>query len=938
MQGLTNFISDLRKCIGKEEELIRINKELINIRTKFKRLMPVNGYQQKKYLCKLLYIFLLGHNCDFGHLEAVNLLSSNVYSEKRIGYLFLSVVGNGTFDFTPLIINAINDDLRSQKDVFQNLALQFVANNGNIKMADSLADPVIDVLLAKHATIFVKQTAALSLLHLLRMKSDLSLNEFQRNSIIALISHDELGIVITSASLIEYLAKHFTLQFESCVKQCIGKLDIILNSTNVYYIYDYISAPWIVVKLLRILKNYFVPFDLHLKRKLRNCLQMILNKANDSPKLEKYNAKFSMIYEAISLAFQMEFDNLLFSKAITILVCALHQTHVNHKFIALDMMTQLSQNGTYQETLKSQWKAVLDVVQSESDISIKKSGLDFLYASCDSRNVKPVVEEMLYFLKCECDYSDDVILKTAALAEQFSSNQEWYFDTILKMLQLCGDRVDEGAWHSVVKIVIDNEALQEYAARASYAALHQTACYDVIVKLAGYVLGEFGYLIANDPQTDYLKQLSILREKLERCTSSTKALLLTVFMKFLNLYPDIKDEIQAVFRDKNNIKSENEEIQQRTVEYLRLSETANKSLLIAIFDNMPSSSRELPPVAQVVRKSNSQELTRPRCKEQSLKEKDLLKFHSQSNLALLQKDQGGKRIHFTRAVSHSNLSEESSSRNSKLQMNLYIKVPALNTISGTKSGATTTAPKYSALPNNWMLLHYLLFTKKGKLYEDHTITVLLESEFRKQFGRFLLKYINKTSHNITDFSVKGNFASVENKCLILLNAWSVALTAYEIMEQDILVECLGEFSSRPSLNLTFTFKRQQHKVKLELPLTINKFVGAVHMTPEDFRQKWKKYDSGCQEVIKEFTAKYPIISAVIREKLEGFRVSVIENQSDVSTETFYCAGIFYTRVSQTGFLIRLEKNPLAKKYRSSVRSAHHLSLSQNVSNLLCELL
>lgn len=44
----------------------------------------MDGYQKKKYVCKLLFIFLLGHDIDFGYMEAVNLLSSNKYTEKQI--------------------------------------------------------------------------------------------------------------------------------------------------------------------------------------------------------------------------------------------------------------------------------------------------------------------------------------------------------------------------------------------------------------------------------------------------------------------------------------------------------------------------------------------------------------------------------------------------------------------------------------------------------------------------------------------------------------------------------------------------------------------------------------------------------------------------------------------------------------------------------------
>lgn len=47
-------------------------------------LQTFNWVEIQKYICKLLFIFLLGHDIDFGHMEAVNLLSSNKYTEKQI--------------------------------------------------------------------------------------------------------------------------------------------------------------------------------------------------------------------------------------------------------------------------------------------------------------------------------------------------------------------------------------------------------------------------------------------------------------------------------------------------------------------------------------------------------------------------------------------------------------------------------------------------------------------------------------------------------------------------------------------------------------------------------------------------------------------------------------------------------------------------------------
>lgn len=43
----------------------------------------------------MLFIFLLGHDIDFGHMEAVNLLSSNRYTEKQIVSVTARVRGWG---------------------------------------------------------------------------------------------------------------------------------------------------------------------------------------------------------------------------------------------------------------------------------------------------------------------------------------------------------------------------------------------------------------------------------------------------------------------------------------------------------------------------------------------------------------------------------------------------------------------------------------------------------------------------------------------------------------------------------------------------------------------------------------------------------------------------------------------------------------------------
>lgn len=364
IKGLTLFIKDLRLCKGKEEEQKRVNKELAKIRNKLKDEKPLNGYKKKKYVCKLVLIFLLGYKRDIGHLLAVNLLSSSVYSEKRIGCLLISVVMGNDSDFMHLIIIAVKDDLSSSKIIFQNLALHFTANSTSPELADSVVSQVLNLLVSFNTTGFVTQTAALSLLQLFHIRPHSVLEEFQTRKIINLLWLRDLGVLTSVAGLIEFLAKKFTSQYQSCIGPCIVKLFHIVEQSCTdfqdYFYYDILS-PWTTLKLLRILQNYPAPFDTVLKLKLTSALETILTRAGDLPKLksiEHDNAKYAMIFEAISLITQMKLGGMILSRAITILRDVLHHRNVNHRFVALDMMTQLASNPVYLKTLQSEWHTV----------------------------------------------------------------------------------------------------------------------------------------------------------------------------------------------------------------------------------------------------------------------------------------------------------------------------------------------------------------------------------------------------------------------------------------------------------------------------------------------------------------------------------------------------------------------------------------------------
>ena len=58
-------------------------------------------------------------------------------------------------------------------------------------------------------------------------------------------------------------------------------------------------------------------------------------------------------------------------------------------------------------------------------------------------------------------------------------------------------------------------------------------------------MGEFGNLIAGDPRSSPAVQLRLLHSKYHLCSVATRALLLSTYVKFVNLFPEIKSHVQV---------------------------------------------------------------------------------------------------------------------------------------------------------------------------------------------------------------------------------------------------------------------------------------------------------------------------------------------------------------------------------------------------------
>ncbi|XP_016091973.1 AP-2 complex subunit alpha-2 isoform X1 [Sinocyclocheilus grahami] len=970
MRGLAVFISDIRNCKSKEAEIKRINKELANIRSKFKGDKALDGYSKKKYVCKLLFIFLLGHDIDFGHMEAVNLLSSNKYTEKQIGYLFISVLVNSNSELIRLINNAIKNDLSSRNPTFMCLALHCIANVGSREMAEAFAGEIPRILVAGDTMDSVKQSAALCLLRLYKTSPDLVLMGEWTSRVVHLLNDQHMGVVTAAISLITCLSQKNPDEFKTCVSLAVSRLSRIVSSASTDlqdYTYYFVPAPWLSCKLLRLLQCYPPPEDGAVKGRLVECLETILNKAQEPPKSKKVqhsNAKNAILFEAISLIIHYDSEPNLLVRACNQLGQFLQHRETNLRYLALESMCTLASSEFSHEAVKTHIETVINALKTERDVSVRQRAADLLYAMCDRSNAKQIVAEMLSYLET-ADYSirEEMVLKVAILAEKYAVDYSWYVDTILNLIRIAGDYVSEEVWYRVIQIVINRDDVQGYAAKTVFEALQAPACHENMVKVGGYILGEFGNLIAGDPRSSPLVQFNLLHSKFHLCSVPTRALLLSAYIKFINLFPETKSTIQEVLRSDSQIRNSDVELQQRAVEYLKLSSIASTDVLATVLEEMPPfPERESSILAKLKKKKGPGAVSVNELEEGKREGGEL--------------NGGGERGGDGSAIAASNASTPSPSADllglrtgppvtaaapsaGSLLVDVFSEAgvnddgflrdlepptESSDSLLAEGPGDSDSAPPSvvsedpaTPLPESNELLNKFVCKNNGVLFENQLLQIGIKSEYRQNLGRMYLFYGNKTSVQFVTFTTTVTCpGELQSQLNVQSKTVEPLIEGGAQVQQVINIECLTDFTDAPLLNIKFRYGGALQNLTLKLPVTINKFFQPTEMASHDFFQRWKQLSQPQQEAQKIFKANNAMDTEVLKAKLLGLGMALLENV-DPNPENFVCAGVIQTKAQQVGSLLRLEPNAQAQSgeqmYRLTVRSS-----KDTVSKRLCELL
>ena len=747
---------------------------------------------------------------------------------------------------------------------------------------------------------FVKKKAALTLLRLYR-KSPIIVQTEWAERIVSIMDDPDLGVALSVTSLVIALVQDSPDQYKSSYAKAARRLKEIVVDQECPSDYQYykVPCPWLQVKLMKLLQYYPPAEDTHIRKMIRESIQRILDSAMEMPKnVQQNNAQNSVLFEAINLVIHLDTESDLMVQISTRLGKFIQSRETNVRYLGLEAMTHLAARSETLDPIKKHQQIIINSLR-DRDISVRRQGLDLLYSMCDPTNSKPIVNELMKYLQT-ADYAirEEMVLKIAILTEKYATDIQWYVDVSLKLIAMAGDHVSDEVWQRVVQIVTNNEELQVYAAQTILHYVKQDHTHETLVKIGAYLLGEFGHLIADNKGCSPIEQFLALHEKMHRCSFSTSAMILSCYVKFVNLFPEIRPQLLEVFQYYSH--SMDSELQQRAHEYLTLATMPTEDLLQTVCDEMPP----FPERASAL-------LSRLHSKHATTSDKRTWIVGGRDANAdpkeILLSQQTGLKRSFTNvspiaaAKAKENAAANGNAQNSDNSLN------GLDTNGHSKPVNLASAAHLSA---GWEPGYNLLLLKsEGVLYEDQQIQVGLRSEYRQEFGCIILYFTNKFASGIGSFTTTLDNPSPNVKTDVKALP-ETTIHPESQTQTTIMFEAKNVFTDPPTIRISYLAGALQ-ALTLKLPVVLHKYMDGAQLSADDFFKRWKQIGGEPREAQRVFGLANPdrkTSREYTRRIVLGFNWGILDGIDPNPKNIVGATVLRTTEGGNFGCLMRLEPN------------------------------
>ena len=442
---------------------------------------------------------------------------------------------------------------------------------------------------------------------------------------------------------------------------------------------------------------------------------------------------------------------------------------------------------------------------------------------------------------------------------------------------------------------------------AGRQALTSPTGHETAVKVAGYILGEYGDIIANEPGSSPIEQFRALHAKFGACSLPTRALLLSTYIKFANLFPEIQGEIDAVFKQYADVLDV--EVQQRACEYLAITHAPQTQLLEVVCDAMPAFQEKAESALVSLVKKKEGDTTDRRTvraieRKRAGNKTNLTNFGDASSESVSPASAEPKAAPAPAAAV---AAPPKSSTSALLDLLGLDDGPSAPTAAASAAPSRVAPPQASEVaPGSERALFKTVVALSGVLYEDGDLQIGVKSEYQGAKGRLGLYFGNKTGDAFAPFSVTvspvGSGLSVSSQ----QSAPPVVAARTQAMEA-LVVSCDNEFAEPPLVAIVYGARR----LVLRLPILPTRFCVPVQLQAADYFNRWKQIGAGDREAINDghVAGGAAFNTASSRAILTGLNMSALDGV-DPNPANLVGAAVFTTATDvKSGILVRVQVNP-----------------------------
>lgn len=485
-KNLTDLVRGIRNNKDNEAKYIAQCMEEIK-----QELRQDNVNVKANAVAKLTYLQMCGYDISWAGFNIIEVMSSNRFTCKRIGYLAASQCFHPDSELLMLTTNMVRKDLSSTNQYDAGVALSGLSCFISGDLSRDLANDIMTLMSSTRPYLRMKAV-------LMMYKVFLRYPEALRPAFPKLkekLEDPDPGVQSAAVNVICELARKNPKNYLSLAPIF---FKLMTTSTN----------NWMLIKIIKLF-GALTPLEPRLGKKLIEPLTNLIHSTSAMSLL--YECINTVIAVLISISSGMPNHSASIQLCVQKLRILIEDSDQNLKYLGLLAMSKILK--THPKSVQTHKDLILACLD-DKDESIRLRALDLLYGMVSKKNLMEIVRRLLgHMERAEGSaYRDELLFKVIEICSQGSyqyvTNFEWYLTVMVELIQLeSGSKHGKVIATQLLDVAIRVQAVRSFAVNemssllSSYPVSAQNSTMHEVLYAAAWIVGEFGSHLDNPEQT-----------------------------------------------------------------------------------------------------------------------------------------------------------------------------------------------------------------------------------------------------------------------------------------------------------------------------------------------------------------------------------------------------------------------------------------------------